>query len=134
MKRRKAVNAVKWAFGLLVAVVWIFPFYWMIVTSLKPESYILASVSLVPEVFTVQHYVTVFTKAPMVRWFANSIIVSVVVTLARLAVSSMAGYALARMRFVGRTVIYLAFLGSLMIPDEISIVPLFIWEIGRAHV
>ena len=124
---RKAVNTVKWAFGLLVAVVWIFPFYWMVVTSLKPESYILASVSLVPEVFTVQHYVTVFTKAPMLRWFANSIIVSVVVTLVRLAVSSLAGYALARMRFVGRTVIYLALLGSLMIPDEISIVPLFIW-------
>ena len=116
-----------WLLGLAIGLIWIFPFYWMVITSLKPEAYILSSTSLLPEKITFEHYVTVFTKAPLLRWIFNSVFVSVVVTLLRLGLSSMAGYALARMHFVGKKQLYLVLLASLMIPDEISIVPLFIW-------
>ncbi|MEI6873873.1 MAG: carbohydrate ABC transporter permease, partial [Spirochaetota bacterium] len=116
-----------WLLGIVLGLLWIFPFYWMVVTSLKPESYILSSMSLVPERFTLEHYVTVFTKAPLLRWIFNSVFVSVAVTLLRLAISSTAGYALARMHFIGKGLIFAVLLASLMIPDEIAIVPLFIW-------
>lgn len=116
-----------WLLGIALGLIWIFPFYWMVVTSLKPESIIMTSMSLLPEKVTLEHYVTVFTKAPLLRWMFNSIFVSVVVTLLRLAISSLAGYALARMHFVGKELIFAVLLASLMIPDEISIVPLFIW-------
>jgi len=116
-----------WLLGLAIGLIWIFPFYWMIVTSLKPESYILTSMSLIPEKFTLEHYVTVFTKAPLLRWIFNSVFVAVAVTLLRLLVSSLAGYALARMHFIGKELVFLLLLASLMIPDEIAIVPQFIW-------
>ncbi|MCX7023023.1 MAG: carbohydrate ABC transporter permease [Spirochaetes bacterium] len=126
-KKKAAIPVVLWILGLVAGILWIFPFYWMLATSLKPESSILTSVSLVPEVFTFEHYVTVFTKAPLLRWIANSVIVAVTVTVARLGVSSLAGYAIARMKFVGRDLVFLLLLGSMMIPDEITVVPLFIW-------
>lgn len=121
------ISILWWLVGIAMGLIWVFPFYWMVVTSLKPESMIMASMSLIPEKFTLEHYVTVFTKAPLLRWIFNSVFVSVVVTLLRLAISSLAGYALARMHFIGKGLIFAVLLASLMIPDEISIVPLFIW-------
>ena len=125
--RPHASTILLWLLGLALGLLWAFPFYWMVVTSLRPERYILTSVRLIPEHLTFEHFATVFRKAPLLRWTTTSVIVSVTVAVVRIAVSSLAGYALARMRFAGRQFIFFALLGSLMVPDEITVVPLFIW-------
>jgi multiple sugar transport system permease protein len=128
-RRRPRVSwtvTLMWSIGVLLGLLWIFPLYWMVVTSLKPEAQILSSISLIPNPVTFEHYVTVFRKALMLRWFTNSLIVATSVTVGRLALGSLTGYALARMHFPGRHLIFWVLLASLMIPDELTVVPLFI--------
>lgn len=115
-----------WSLGVMLGLMWIFPLYWMVVTSLKPESVILSSISLIPNPFTFEHYGTVFRKALMLRWFVNSLVVATAVTVGRLALGALTGYALARMHFPGRQLIFWVLISSLMIPDELTVVPLFI--------
>ncbi|MFN8444849.1 MAG: carbohydrate ABC transporter permease [Caldilineaceae bacterium] len=118
--------SIPWLLGIFFGLLWIFPLYWMVATSLKPESQILSSISLVPRPATIEHYLAVFRKAPMFTWFMNSVIVATSVTLGRLLLGSLTGYALARLHFPGRNLIFWLLVGSLMIPDELTVVPLFI--------
>jgi multiple sugar transport system permease protein len=103
------------------------PYYLMIVTSLKP----------LPEVFTYpfkwlpsrpawENYVEAWNHAPFGRYFLNSAIISVAETGGVLVTSALAGYAFARMRFVGREALFVLFLGTLMVPGQVQLVPNYI--------
>lgn len=126
LRRLSPKVSVIWLLGLLFGVLWIFPLYWMVATSLKPESQILSSISLIPSPATIEHYGAVFRKAPMLTWFMNSVIVATSVTLGRLVLGSLTGYAFARLHFPGRHLLFWLLVASLMIPDELTVVPLFI--------
>lgn len=108
------------------AVVVILPVYWMIVTSLKPQSLLL---EVPPEFFprapTLQHYRDLFTTAPILRWGFNSILVSVTITAGAVFSDSLAGYSYAIVRPIGYQVAFWGVLISLMIPDQIRTIPLF---------
>jgi multiple sugar transport system permease protein len=121
-------GAISWLLGILVALLWIFPLYWMIITSIKPESEILAGIGLIPKSVTMDHYIAVFQK-PILTWFMNSVIVAAAVVVGSLALGSLCGYALARLHFPGRDLIFWVLIASLMIPGEMTIVPLFIGTI-----
>lgn len=125
-RRFSPKGSVIWLLGILFGVLWIFPLYWMVATSLKPESQILSSISLIPSPATLAHYAAVFRKAPMLTWFMNSVIVATAVTLGRLVLGSLTGYAFARLHFPGRHLLFWLLVASLMIPDELTVVPLFI--------
>jgi multiple sugar transport system permease protein len=114
------------ATGLLLALLWLFPIYWMLVTSITPKQLVLAGIQIIPTHFTFENYQTVFADTPVVRWFVNSLVTAVSVVAGSLALGSMAGYALARMHFPGRTLIFWLLVSSLMIPPEMTIVPLYI--------
>lgn len=115
-----------WAFGLLVAIAWAAPLVWMVSTSVKPPGDVMTkNIEWLPRTVTLDNYRKVLEK-PVVRWLANSSVVAVSATLASLLTGSMAGYALARLHFPGRHVLFVAVLGALMIPTEMTIVPLFI--------
>jgi len=103
------------------------PYYLMIVTSLKP----------LPEVFTYpfkwlpsrpawENYIEAWNHAPFGRYFLNSAIISVAETSGVLLTSALAGYAFARMRFVGREALFVLFLGTLMVPGQVQLVPNYI--------
>src|SRR5215813_10443183 len=124
--RTTPVAALIWALGLLVAVAWAAPLVWMVSTSVKPPSQVMTrNIEWLPREVTLANYQKVLEK-PVMRWLANSTIVSVSATVASLLTGSMAGYALARLHFPGRSVLFVAVLAALMIPTEMTIVPLFI--------
>ena len=115
-----------WVVGMGAAVLWIAPFIWMFSTSLKPPNAIMSKeVQWLPRQLTLENYRAVFA-APLLRWLLNSAIVVSLGTLVAVVTGAAAGYALARLRFRGRGVLFAVILGSIMIPSELSIVPLFI--------
>lgn len=116
-----------WLIGITLAFLWVLPFVWMISTSFKPPSEVLTRhIEWIPRTITMENYIAVFEK-PVLRWMWNSFFVTTCVTIFSILFGAAAGYALARMNFPGRNVFFVALLGSLMIPTEMTIIPRFIW-------
>jgi ABC-type glycerol-3-phosphate transport system permease component len=107
------------------AVIFGYPFLWMIAGSLKPELEI-AGLGLLSRDSTLHSYEAVLTKIPIARAFLNSIIVSLSVTASVVLFGSMVGYALARLRFRGSQTLYLIILFTMMIPFQIVLIPQYI--------
>jgi multiple sugar transport system permease protein len=125
-KRPSPIAVFVWALGLLMAIAWAAPLVWMVSTSVKPPNEVMTrNIEWFPRHVTIDNYVRVLQK-PVVRWLINSCIVATSATVASLMVGSMAGYALARLNFPGRNLIFVGILAGLMIPSEMTIVPLFI--------
>ena len=117
--------------GLLAIALWgvlaILPLVWMVVTSLKTSSQVFTYPPIwVPSPVTLEHYRRILEASPFPRMFLNSAVVGIVVTALQLTTSTLAGFAFARLVFPGRTWVFLLFLGTLMIPEQVTFVPLFI--------
>jgi multiple sugar transport system permease protein len=111
---------------LVLCVPFVFPTWGMATSSLKPAGDIFAfPPSLFPDSPSVGAYEKAFELQPFGQQYFNSMYIAVVVTLGTLAVSSLAGYAFARIRFRGQNVLFLVILTGLLIPSEVTIVPLF---------
>jgi len=114
-------------YAVLIAVSFLFfvPFLWSVSTSLKtlPES---VGFDLIPNHPTLNAYREAVTAFNFDRYFANSVFLATVVTVSNLLLASIGGYAFARLRFPGREVLFLLVLGTLMIPDQLRLVPLFL--------
>ncbi|HLQ81557.1 MAG TPA: carbohydrate ABC transporter permease [Brachybacterium sp.] len=110
-----------------LALAWLVPVGWAILTSLKTEAEAAAMpVTLVPEDgFTLAAYVETLSEGKVPRWAWNSLLTSTLVTVITVVISALAGYALSRMRFAGRRFIITMTVASIMIPAQILIVPLF---------
>ena len=118
---------VLYALAALSFVILAGPLLWMLSSSLKSRTEVLANPpTLVPHKFVFQNYVDVFHQVPFARYMLNSLIVASVVTVVALLFHSMAAYSLARLRFPGRDKIFLAILMTLMVPFTVIAVPLFI--------
>lgn len=109
-----------------LAIVVIAPFLWMILTSFKDMSEIYVyPPKWLPEKFNFDNYVNAFTAAPFGRYYLNSLIVAFTVTLGQLITCSMAAFAFARLRFKGRDILFYIFLGTMMIPYNVTMIPSF---------
>jgi len=109
----------------LVAV--IAPFAWMFLGSFKTQGELLrVPATWLPEAPTTQNYDDLFSKANFPRYFLNSTVVALAVTAGNLAFCSMVGYALAKLRFRGRTALFVLVMGTLMVPGVVTFVPLFV--------
>jgi ABC-type glycerol-3-phosphate transport system permease component len=116
-----------WIVGIAIAIMWAMPFVWMLSTSLKYAGDVMTvDVEWLPRRITFDNYVEMFTDFPVARWFLNSVIVSVISTALNIIFGAMAGYALARMRFPGRDALFFLFIASLMVPTEVTVVPLLL--------
>ncbi len=103
------------------------PIVWMMSTSFKPESDIVTiNIEWIPKTFTLENYRNVLAQYAILRWGVNSLIVATAATLLALLLSSLSGYALARMEFRGRNSIFLIIISMLFIPMQITVVPLFL--------
>lgn len=103
------------------------PFAWMLSTALKTgENTFVIPPQWIPSHPTLRNFKDVTQLFPMMHFLGNSLFVSVVGTLGQLLVCSMAAYVFARMEFRGRDVIFLLYLGTLMIPQQVTLTPLFI--------
>lgn len=116
--------------AILASIVVLIPFLWAVSQSLTPESQIFSgNIQLIPAHPTFNNYITLFFNEPDVhiaRWFFNSIFVSTVVTALTLLVDSMAAFALARLRFPGRNVVFFVFISTLLIPSQVTFIPVYV--------
>jgi multiple sugar transport system permease protein len=102
------------------------PFYWMIVTSLKPYEEIYGTTAtLWPHRFTVESYVTLFFKTPYLIFFRNSVIVSVATTALTLFFSLLGAYAITRLDFPGRRLLARGMVYTYLVPQSLLFIPLF---------
>lgn len=115
------------SFLCLGALFFLFPFFWMISTSLRgSEELFLYPPNLIPEKPFFQNYLDIWDKAPFGRYFFNSVLVTTAITLGEIATSVLAAYAFSKIPFPGRDRLFLAFLGTLMIPNIVTLVPVFV--------
>jgi multiple sugar transport system permease protein len=116
-------------FGLfLYAIITFLPFAWALSASFKslPEI-ILGGMNFIPQDFTLDNYKKIFIQEPLFgRWLLNSIFVAICVTAFNLLFNSMAGYALARIRFLGSQLWFFLILAILMVPGQITLIPSYL--------
>ncbi|WP_179131493.1 carbohydrate ABC transporter permease [Candidatus Entotheonella palauensis] len=116
-----------WLFGMILAVAWIAPFVWMIGTSVKPSNQVMIEgIQWIPREFTLDNYRFVIENHPILRWVLNSIIVAGTTTLTGILFGAMAGYGMARLNFPGRDALFFLTLATIMVPEQIALVPLFV--------
>lgn len=126
-RSRKLGDAAAWIVLLAVGALWMVPFLWMVSTSFKSLAEVYAfPPRFVPETIQWWNYIDAWQAVPFARFFLNSLVVGLATTAAVLVSSSMAGYSFARLRYPGRDAIFLAYLGTLMIPFPVLMIPLFI--------
>lgn len=129
VKISKKLNPVNLIFSFVfitLGVVMIVPALWMVSTSFKSEGQIWANpIVWIPKPFTMVNFQNVFSTIPIFRYLLNSLIVAVSITVLQLFFSSLAAYGFARIRFKGSTVLFSLFLGTMMIPQNILIIPLY---------
>ena len=102
------------------------PFIWMILTSFKDMSEIYVyPPKWFPSKFNLENYINAFSAAPFGRYYFNSVFVAAAVTLGQLITCSMAAFAFARLKFWGRDVLFFIFLGTMMIPYNVTMIPSF---------
>ncbi|WP_287544087.1 MULTISPECIES: carbohydrate ABC transporter permease [Bifidobacterium] len=111
----------------LIGVVWIFPFLWMALGSVKTQREILASPpKLLPEHATLENFTQWFQELNFGSYFTNSLVVAVITVLGNIVFCSMVGYALAKMKFAGKNIVFGAVMVTLMVPSVATFVPLFV--------
>lgn len=110
--------------GLMV----LFPFYWMVLTSVK--SYSTYNAEYVPKLFTLsptmQNYADAFSAVPLAKYFTNTLIFTVATTAIMLAVTVLAAFAFSRLNFRGKDLLFTAFLALMMIPNELVVITNFV--------
>jgi ABC-type glycerol-3-phosphate transport system permease component len=109
----------------LAAVTFLYPFYWMIVASLSPEQDI-SGLTFLPSKFTFESYIQLFSKIPIGRALVNSIIVASLTTAGVIFFCSMVGYALSRMEFKGKNLIFYVIIFTMTLPFQITLIPNYI--------
>ncbi|GCA53406.1 L-arabinose transport system permease protein AraQ [Sinorhizobium sp. KGO-5] len=109
----------------ILAFMTLFPLLWMVSIAFKPAAESFSS-NLIPQAPTLDNFIYVLTGVPFIRYMANSFLVSATVTIVALFFHTMAGYALARLRFPGREVMFLAIFSTLLVSLPVIIVPLFV--------
>ncbi|MEU1972802.1 carbohydrate ABC transporter permease [Microbacterium sp. NPDC019599] len=130
--RRPGSSRIAWQialYGLLVllAIVYIYPFLVQIGTSFKTDAEAASNpVSLIPQTWSTAAYERLFLRSDFPLWFANSAIVTIFVTLGRVFFVSLAGYALARLHFRGRGVIFAAVIAVMAVPTVVLLIPKFL--------
>ena len=103
----------------------LYPFWWMVMSSFKPNSEIFEGLSLFPQRFYTENFIEVFRFQPYARHYFNSIYIAVTSTALTVFLASLSGYAFARLRFPGRDILFLILLSALMMPAEVTIIPNF---------
>lgn len=131
-KQRKKIRGItnKTVYYILLSVfgiTMIFPFLWMVSTSLKdPGDVFTYPPKWIPDPVVVENYPKAWRAVPFARGYINSAVVAITVTLGQVFTSSLAAYAFARLKFPGRDKLFLGYLATMMIPGAVTMIPVFI--------
>ena len=128
MNKSRMKKILTYVFLILWAVIVLFPFYWMVLTSLK--SYSAYNSEYIPQFYTLtptlQNYVDAFTQVPLARYFLNTLIFTVITTAVMVVVAVLAAFAFARLKFRGKNIVFTLFLSLMMLPNELVIITNFV--------
>jgi multiple sugar transport system permease protein len=124
-RRRRLVAIANHSVLIAIAIAFLLPFAFIVLTSLMTTNQAL-SASLWPHPFRLHNFVDVFTKAPLWRWTLNTMLYSTLATIGVVLSSVPVAYALARLRWRGRNVAFMVVLIALMLPPQVSVVPLYV--------
>lgn len=120
-------NIIFYLGALLIAIIVTVPFYWMIITSLKSKGALMAlPIQWIPKKPSLKAYEKVFSLFPFYKAIANSAFITFAYTAITLLSASMAAFAITKIKFKGANVILAVYLASMMIPTQITLIPLFI--------
>ncbi len=126
--RKKTVKTVTYILLGIWAIMVLFPFYWMILTSVK--SYSAYNSEYIPTFFTlsptIQNYIDAFTSVPLAQYLANTAFFAIATTAIMLAVTILAAFAFARLEFKGKNIAFTLFLSLMMIPNELVVITNFV--------
>ena len=112
----------------IFALMFIFPFLWMLSTSFKYEIDVMEfPVHLIPQRWNFQNYVTVFTKSDFPGYYLNSIKVTFITIIGELCITTMAAYAFARLKFRGKKILFMVYLSTMMVPGQVLLLPKYIY-------
>ncbi len=126
-KHRCAIKIITYIFCIIGFIVAVFPLVWTLLSALKPSQEMFAyPPTILPSRFTLENFVNAWNKAGFELYFYNSIFVTGVVVIGQVFFSAMAAFAFARIPFKGRTICFLCFLSSMMVPAIVIMIPQFI--------
>lgn len=112
---------------VLAAVALLLPFYWMVMSSLKHNNDVFTvPIKWIPDPVVWRNYVNIWQKSDMTTWLGNTLLLSVTVTALQVFTGSFAAYGFARIRFPGRNVLFLAYIGTIAVPWQSYMIPQFI--------
>lgn len=112
---------------LVLALAAIIPLYWMVVTAIqRPTLTMQFPPEWIPSEPTLDNFRTFFSRPYVWDWTFNSVVVAVTVTTLQIFASALAGYTFAKKRFIGSQVIFWLYIGSMMVPDQVTLVPLYL--------
>lgn len=123
---KKVLKKVIYTPLFLAAGYFVFPLYWMVSGSFKPQRDLMnIPPKLLPIPFVLEHYTELFADKIIFRWLFNSILISILTTFFVVIFSSMSGYSFAKKKFWGRDIIFGIMLVTLMIPRQVLLIPMF---------
>jgi sn-glycerol 3-phosphate transport system permease protein len=127
MRRRPIESLAAHLAVIGLAALFFLPFLWMLVTSVKPDNDIfLFPPRWIPSVWQFRNFAAAWAKAPFARFYINSVVVTASIVLIQLTTAALAAYAFARLRFPGKSLLFLAYLSVMMIPSQVTLIPNFI--------
>lgn len=125
MPRIRPGRIIAWTLLFIGGVIMVTPLLFMLSTSLKDASQVY-DLRVIPAAPTLDNYIEILGDGRFTRWFINSMIVAIIVTLSNVFFDSLVGYTLAKFRFRGRYIVFIAILSTLMIPTEMLVLPWYL--------
>jgi len=125
MSRIRPGRIIAWTLLFIGGVIMVTPLLFMLSTSLKDASQVY-DLRIIPAAPTLDNYIEILGDGRFTRWFVNSMIIALIVTLSNVFFDSLVGYTLAKFRFRGRYIVFIAILSTLMIPTEMLVLPWYL--------
>lgn len=122
---RQSTRVAYHAFMIAIGLIMVYPFVWSFFSSFKSQQQLYGGnpLALLPDEATLDNYRRLFEVLPFDRFIVNSVVLSIAIPVAMIAVASLTAYALTRLQFRGRNVLFLAFVATMMIPSHVTLIP-----------
>lgn len=126
-KKEKGNKTLVYIIMIALSIVYMIPFVWLLSSSLKTDADIFSMPpTWIPETIHWENYAEVFNQVPFFRFLGNTVLVTVLVMIAHVVVSSLIGYAFARLQAPGKNLCFLLLLSTMMLPSQVTMIPLYI--------
>lgn len=126
-RKRKIISALQWILAIIVMIIVVFPIYWMLVSSVKSQEEILLAVpTLWPKEFHFENYINVLKRGNFAKYYYNTIVMTAGILICQVTTGVFAAYGFSKGKFKGQNILFLIVLGALMIPIQVTFIPIYI--------